>query len=333
VKKAAFFYRDAADIDRVYAKGGRRERIAQITDLFPQIITQDNFDKYVDDLQGLEVIFSSWGWPRLSEEKFEQLPNLRAVFYAAGSVKGLAGPFLARGITVVSAWGANAVPVAEFALSQILLSCKGYFRNIRDCGSAPSRRVATPFRGKGNFGETVAVVGAGMVGRRLIELLGHFELKVVVCDPYLDEDAAEQLSVRKVSLEEAFEQAYVISNHVPDLPETRGMIDKRLFLKMRDYATFINTGRGKTVVERDLVKVFRERPTLTALLDVTDPEPPDEDSPVYSMPNVYLTSHIAGSIGDEVCRLADYCIEEFLAWEKGEPLRHAVTPEMLKTMA
>jgi len=333
VKKSAFFFRAAADPDRVYGKGGRKERIAQITDLFPQIISQDNFDKYVADLAHLEVIFSSWGWPELSVEQFRQLPHLEAVFYAGGSVKGFVRPLLERGITVVSAWGANAVAVAEFALSQTLLSCKGYFRNIRDCSSPLVRHAAEPFRGNGNFGETVAVIGAGMIGKKLIELLGHFDLRVIVYDPYLDEDTARQLGVKKVGLEEAFEKGYVISNHVPSLPGTKGMIDKRLFQRMRDDATFINTGRGNTVVEQDLAQVFRERPTLTALLDVTDSEPPSDDSPLYAMPNVYVSSHIAGSIGNEVCRLADCCIEEFLAWEKGEPLRYAVTLEMLETMA
>ncbi len=135
------------------------------------------------------------------------------------------------------------------------------------------------------------------------------------------------------TLEEAFQRGLVVSNHLANVPETRGLLTGKLFSKMREGATFINTGRGATVVEADLIEVFRERADLTALLDVTDPEPPEPGSPLYDMPNVHLTSHIAGSIGDEVVRMADYAIEEFLAWEQGHPLRYAVTREMLPTMA
>ena len=87
------------------------------------------------------------------------------------------------------------------------------------------------------------------------------------------------------------------------------------------------------MVEEDLIGVLRERPDLTALLDVTDPEPPLEGSEFYTLPNVHLSSHIAGSQGDEILRQADYAIAEFENWAAGRPLRYRVTLEMLKTMA
>ena len=81
------------------------------------------------------------------------------------------------------------------------------------------------------------------------------------------------------------------------------------------------------------MNVLEQRPDLTALLDVTDPEPPLVDSAFYRLPNVFLSSHIAGSIGGEVNRMADTVIEEYLAWQSGKLLRYAVTLEMLATMA
>ena len=101
---------------------------------------------------------------------------------------------------------------------------------------------------------------------------------------------------------------------------------------MREGATFINTGRGAQVVEGDLIRVLTERPDLTALLDVTFPEPPESDSPLWTLPNVWITPHIGGSVGDEVVRMADCVIEEFIAWESGKPLRFQVTREVLETM-
>ena len=255
------------------------------------------------------------------------------MFYAAGSVKGWAPSLLDRGVLVVSGWAANAVPVAEFSLAQILLSCKGYFRNTREFGSPAARIESRPFRGRGVFGETVGIIGVGMVGRALCQLLRPFELEVIVCDPYLEKKEAAALGVESVSMEDVFQRSYVIGNHLPNLPSLRGVLNAALFSRMRENATFINTGRGAQVVEADLIETLRERPDLTALLDVTFPEPPATDSELYRLPNVQLSSHIAGSMNDEVVRMADFMIEEFIAWEAGKPLRYQVTRELLERMA
>ena len=331
MKRTAFVCNNPGTIDRVYANG-RREKIGAISNLYPTVITAANFHQHADALRNLEAIFSTWGMLKFTEEQLHLLPNLQAVFYAAGSVKGFVEPLLDRGITVMSAWGANAAPVAEYTLAQILLSNKGFFRNMRACASHETRGKA--FRGAGNFGETAAIIGAGMVGRTLIKLLANFNLQVIVWDPFLNNERATELGVEKVSsLSEAFQRGLVVSNHLANVPATRGLLTAELFAQMRRDATFINTGRGATVVEEDLIRVFKKRPDLTALLDVTNPEPPLPDSPFYDMPNVHLTAHIAGSVSDEIVRMADYAIEEFQAWEQGQPLRYAVTREMLPTMA
>lgn len=329
--KTGFICNNTSMIDRVYGKG-RKEKVNDISDLYKTVITAENMKQHADALKDMEAAFSTWGMPNLTPEQLDLLPALKALFYAAGSVKGFAETLLDRGITVISAWGANGVPVAEFTLAQILLSNKGYLQNARSCTSYDTRREA--FRGPGNFGEIVAILGAGMIGRTLIRLLKPFELKVIVWDPFLSNEKAAELGVEKVSsLIEAFQRGFVVTNHLANVPETRGLLTAELFASMRQNATFINTGRGATVVESDMINVLKERTDLTAMLDVTDPEPPVPDSPLYTLPNVYLTSHIAGSVGDEVVRMADYAIGEFQAWEKGQPLQFAVTREMLPTMA
>ena len=85
-------------------------------------------------------------------------------------------------------------------------------------------------------------------------------------------------------------------------------------------------------MEADLVAVLAERPDLTALLDVTWPEPPPTDSALWSLPNVVISPHIGGSIGDEVSRLATLAVDEFEAWSAGKPLQHEVTRKILETM-
>ena len=331
MKKAAFFNDSPQGVAQVYGKG-RQERVAEVTELYPEIVSSDNFAAHAEHLGEIEVIFSTWGMLNLNAERLDQLSALSALFYAAGSVKSFAPPLLERGVVVVSSWGANAVSVAEFTLTQILLSCKGYFRNTRQC-RVPAQQRGDLTRGQGVFGETIGIIGVGMVGSAVCERLRHFELRVVVYDPYLSAARAEELGVEKVELDELFAQSYVVSNHLPNIAATQNMLSGRLFVAMRENATFINTGRGAQVVEAELIEVLERRPDLTALLDVTAPEPPEEDSLFYTLPNVQLSSHIAGALNDEVVRLADYAIEEFLNWEAGRPLRYGVTLEMLEIMA
>lgn len=330
--KSAFFCNVSANIDRVYSPE-KKNLIAADSELYPTVITSSNFEMYAEELKDLDVIFSTWGIPVLTSEMLDRLPSLKAVFYAASSVKGFAVPLLERGIRVISAWRCNGTPVAEFTLAQILLSGKGYFKNIQDCKSTEKFHAGETFHGRGNYNETISIIGAGATGRSLIKLLKNFKLKVIVYDPYLDEKEAALLGVEKVSLESVFERGNVVSNHVPDIPATRRMLTGTLFDSMRREATFINSGRGPTVAEDEMIEVLKRRPDLTALLDVTEIEPPLMDSPLYQMPNVYLSSHIAGALGNEVGWLVDGLIEEFAAWKEGKALRYEVTLEKLNIMA
>ena len=86
------------------------------------------------------------------------------------------------------------------------------------------------------------------------------------------------------------------------------------------------------MIEADLIKALKNRPDLTALLDVTDPEPPEAESELWALSNVWISPHVGGSVGDEVVRMADCIIEEFRAWESGKPLKYRVTNEVLSTM-
>ena len=148
-----------------------------------------------------------------------------------------------------------------------------------------------------------------------------------------DEEKAAKLGVRLTTLEEIFSECEVISNHLANNERTQNMLNYDLFSLMHDNATFINTGRGAQVVEADLVRALKEKSHCCAILDVTYPEPPAADSPFYQMENVFLTPHIAGSLGDEVVRMAEYMLEEYLRFIGDETCRYEVTGEMLLTMA
>jgi phosphoglycerate dehydrogenase-like enzyme len=329
--KAALFYNYPSDIEGDVFGQGRRERIAALTELFPDVVHAGNFDAHAPHLKDIEVIFATWGMMNFTPAQRAQLPKLKAVFYAAGNVKAFAPSLIDNGIMLMSAWAINATPPAEMCLSQILLSLRGYFRTVRQYREMKSFDAKKYWR-PGVMNETVGLIGLGYIGTLLRRKLADYPLKVIAHDPFLTAQRAAELNVTAVSLEELFATSYIVSNHIPDLPDTRNVLDRKLFERLREGATFINTGRGAQVVEADLIAVLKQRPDLTALLDVTAPEPPAADSELWQLPNVVISPHIGGTTGHEVVRLADCAIEEFEAWRAGKPLRYQVTPEIFRTM-
>ena len=329
--KAAFFGNNAANLNRVYAFG-RKEQVEALFDVYPTPITGENFFEHAENLVDLDFIFSTWGMPVLTDEQIEKMPQLKAVFYAAGTVKAFAEPFLKKGIQVISAADANGEFVADYAASQIQLAATGFFHNLR-VGPYNARAFQGRNDYTGLFAIRVGLIGAGLIGRRTIEKMRLPGIEICVYDPYLSEEEAEKLQVTKVSLEEMFESCQVVSNHAPNIPETYGMLKPCHFEKMLPMSTFINTGRGRTVEEEGMLDVLEKRTDIVAILDVTYPEPPEENSRIYKLQNVYHTSHIAGSLGREVVRMADLCIDEAKRFLNGEDLKYSVSLEKLAIMA
>ena len=282
--RAIFLCEDEKNIRRVYAPE-TVNWLSENAGVDDNIYTKERIQKEPDRWAKVQYVFSTWGMPVFSEEEIRAyFPELKAVFYAAGSVQPFARPFLNCGVKVFSAWAANGVPVAEYTVAQITLANKGFFRSSR-FGNAKERRSAQQLHlaYPGNYGVNVGIIGAGMIGKLVIRMLKAYDLRVLVFDPFLSEEKAEELGVEKTSLARVFSECQVVSNHLANNEQTKGMLTYPLFASMRENATFINTGRGAQVVEADLVQALRERPDLTALLDVTYPEPPVEGHPFYEL--------------------------------------------------
>jgi phosphoglycerate dehydrogenase-like enzyme len=126
-----------------------------------------------------------------------------------------------------------------------------------------------------------------------------------------------------------FRTCQVVSNHLPDRDDMVGILNRKLFELLPKKGIFINTGRGRQVNEPELAEVLARRIDLSALLDVTFPEPPAPESPLYSLPNVFLSPHLAGSVNDECHRMADYMLDECRRYLKNEPLQYEVKMEYL----
>ena len=212
--KAIFLCSQPSQIDYVYSPD-RKARLAELTDLRPATVTPDELAR--GGFSDVEIVFSTWGMPSLSEEELAQyLPKLKVVFYGAGATDSFVRPLLARGVKVLSAWQANAIPVAEFCVAQILLSLKGYFRNSREIHRTGDWQSGKPCIGPGVYGETVALIGAGAISTKVKELLKAFQVNVVV--------VPSRPERRTVSLEEVFKTALVISNHLPNRDDNIGVL-------------------------------------------------------------------------------------------------------------
>ena len=330
--KRAIFFCDGPRYDSVYPQYIKDEikKDWQITDRLYR-----TEDVGVEDLSDVVAIFSTWGTPKLTEEEIKKhLPALKYVFYAAGSVQQFARPYMSCGVRVFSAWQANAVPVAEYSVAQIILATKGFFSLYPRTKLEPREEMVEVKRNfKGNYGARVGILGDGAIGSLVIKELRRYKLDLWVFSITMTEERARELGVRLASLEEIFSECDVISNHLANNEQTKGIINKKLIDSMRPYTTFINTGRGAQVDEAALAEKLASDKTIAAALDVTFPEPPEADSPLLKLDNVTLTPHIAGSDGLEVERMSQYMIDEARRILHGESPLYEVSLEMLKTMA
>ncbi|MFJ9815669.1 hydroxyacid dehydrogenase [Streptomyces sp. NPDC101151] len=286
-----------------------------------------------DTLARTEVLITGWGCPRLDAAALDAAPKLRAVLHAAGSVKGFTTPeVFKRGIVVSSAAAANAQPVAEYTLAMILLAGKDVFA-FRDL--LRTRRTfpyGDIIPGIGNHGRRVGIIGASRIGRRLIELLRPHDLRVSLADPYVDEAEAARLGVPLTALDDLLRTSDIVSLHAPQTPETRHLIGARELALMPTGAVLINTARGALVDHGALIGELRTG-RLGAVLDVTDPEPLPADSPLFGLPNVFITPHLAGSQGNEVARLGRTVVEEAERLVSGRELAYAVDRTTLERSA
>ena len=308
-------------------------RLTRVADCAPDLVVTDFGTTPSEALARADVLLTSWGCPRVDAAVLDRMPRLRLVAHAAGTVKGHLEPVCwERGIQVTTAAAANAVPVVEFALAQILLAGKDVL------GAAARYAAGTPRPPHehaplvGNYGRVVGIIGASTIGRGVLERLRSFDLRVLLADPTITADEAERLGAELVSLDTLMARSDVVSLHAPLLPGTVGMIGAAQLAALRDGTTFINTARGR-IVDHQALRQELLSGRISAMLDVTDPEPLEAGDELFGLPNVLLTPHIAGSMGNELHRMAALAVDEVERLAAGAPLRHPVHLEDLAQMA
>ncbi len=270
----------------------------------------DHFDSPAAEsaLADAQILITGWGCPPITSQVLAAAPRLRAIVHAGGSAAQLlTEPEGAEGLLLSNAGEPNALPVAEYAVAMILLAGKdatGAERLYRQRRTHLDREIE--FAHTGNFRRTVGVVGASRVGRQVLRLLRDFDLEVLLHDPYVD---AGQFGVEGVPLGDLMRRSNVVTLHQPVTPETIGMIGSGELALLRDGATLINTARGE-VLDQDALLAELRGGRLRAVLDVTTPDPLPPDHPLWEVPNLTLTPHIAGSTGSELRRLGQHVVDE-----------------------
>ena len=309
------------------------ERLSQLSDVDTSAPVGDWACAAGTDLAATEVVITGWGSPRIDAQVLARMPRLRAIVHTAGTVRFVVSEAVwERGdVVVTSSTEANAIPVAEFTLAQILLAGKrslaleSRYRAGRDVRSAGAGVAGT-----GNYGSVVGLIGASRIGRLVAELLRPFDIEVLISDPYVGATEIAALGGTKVELAELFSRSDVVSLHAPDVPSTQGMVSAELLALMREGTTFINTARPALVDEQALRRELLSG-RLSAVLDVHDQLPADD--PLWDLDTVSITPHIAGSQGNELHRMGEYALEEIRRLACGEPARYPVDPALLDITA
>ncbi|MEV8541260.1 hydroxyacid dehydrogenase [Streptomyces sp. NPDC051572] len=301
------------------------DRLRQTAEIEPGLVVRDfGAPEAARALAGAEVLITGWGCPHLDADALAAAPRLRTVLHAAGSVRSLVGEALwERGVTVSSAVTGNALPVAEYTLAMILLAGKDTFaqrERFRHTHTYPTPAETAPI---GNLGRRIGVIGASRVGRRLLELLRPYDFEVLLHDPYVSVTEAAALGAELLPLDHLLSGSDIVSLHAPDIPETQRMLDRGRLALIRDGGVLINTSRGALIDHEALTDELLSG-RLTAILDVTEPEPLPPTSPLYKLPNVFLTPHIAGSLGNELARLGAIVVDELERLAAGLPPAHEV---------
>jgi phosphoglycerate dehydrogenase-like enzyme len=259
---------------------------------------------------------------RIPSNLGERAPRLRWLQFTSAGIDHLWKPWLDDGsLIVTSAKSIHALPMAEFCLGGMLFFAKNFRRMLRQ----QSARRYDKFVTDELHGKTVALVGVGEIGGAIAERAKQFGMRTLGIrrrpartHPMLDEVVGQD------SWPGVLGRADYVVNSLPLTDRTRAIFDAPAFRAMQRSAIFINVGRGRTVVESDLIEALAQKWIAGAVLDVFEREPLASDSKLWAMDNVILSPHIAADTPLYMERFTEIICDNLRRYAAGEPLRNVI---------
>ncbi len=231
------------------------------------------------------------------------------------------------GIPVMNLPGVNAAAVAEIAFLHILNCSRRFSWSMK---TQLGEHKPPRFYGRELDGALVGIVGYGNIGKELARMLSGFRTRIMVYDVCGVPETGDDRIIAAESMEQVFAQCDYISLHIPLLPETAGLIDRKYFSLMKPTACLINTSRGGLVNEADLMDALRSGQISAAGLDVVSQEPLSGENPLLQLENAFLTPHIAGDTLDARERQNELAIWTFCEFFSGKIPWNVVNKDVLK---
>ncbi|WUJ67728.1 hydroxyacid dehydrogenase [Kribbella soli] len=281
-------------------------------------------------LPGADVLVTSWGATPLTAEVLDHADRLRLIAHSASSVKHfVTDEVFRRGLRITQAGQAMAEPVAEVSLAFTLSLLHRLQRFDHQMHDGAWRDAAPPQHGLTS--SRIGVVGASRTGVEYIRMLVALGADVVVYDPYLTDDRATQLGVRRSTLDDLLRTSRVVALHAPTLPETHNMIGARELALMPDGSSLVNTARS-WLIDSPALLAEVQTGRIDAALDVFDEEPLPADSPYRTLANVLLTPHQAAATVECYLEMGEITAAEIERFAVGEPLEYELTEAALARM-
>lgn len=258
--------------------------------VFAHDSTTSDFESALDGAEALIVRSAT----NVDAALLDKGSDLRVIGRAGVGVDNIDIPAATeRGIAVVNAPSGNTIAAAEMTMALILATMRHVA--TADASLRAGRWDRNLFKGAELRGRRLGLIGAGRIGAEVAIRCQAFGMDVIIYDPYLSEERAEEIGSRLTDLNEVVKTSDVISLHVPLTDETRGMIDEAAILRMKPGTYVVNASRGGVVNESDLAAALESGHLGGAALDVYEDEPLSGESPLRTAPNLTLTPHLGAS--------------------------------------
>ncbi|MFC0186764.1 phosphoglycerate dehydrogenase [Fictibacillus aquaticus] len=226
-----------------------------------------------------------------------------------------------KGIIVINAPGANTIAAAEHTMAMMLALSRNVPQAHQLTSSGEWNRGA--FQGVELYKKSIGIVGMGKIGTEVAKRCKSFEMEILGFDPYLTEERAKSLGIRKATLDEIAAESDYITLHTPLTNATRNLVDAEYIQKTKQGVRFINCARGGIIDEEALVAAIDSGHVAGAALDVFQIEPP-ENKGLFKHPAIIMTPHLAASTVEAQEKVAQEVSAEIIEILEAKNIRHAV---------